>query len=299
MLVHTDWSTPGFDLQPAAARVGPFPMRGFLETWWRVHGSGDLMLVSGDDALLTLVSTAGTVRFAGDADVTDYHAPLGPNAAALVAELASELDPGTVLSFDSLPKEAAAVVVSGLESAGVPYSVGRHETAMVLDLAGSYEAHLAGLGRKERHEVRRKRRRFVETFGEPRLVRGPSGLERFVSMHRASGGEKGGFMTPEMERFFGALLDLDGAVLDALVGEAGVPLAAAFGFEDRDTYYLYNSAFAEEAAGASPGIVLVDRLIAAVIEAGKTRLDFLKGEERYKDRLGAVGRPLLQVEVRR
>ena len=44
-------------------------------------------------------------------------------------------------------------------------------------------------------------------------------------------------------------------------------------------------------------MVLVDRLVAAAIEAGRPRFDFLKGDEAYKYRTGAVARPLFALEA--
>ena len=71
--------------------------------------------------------------------------------------------------------------------------------------------------------------------------------------------------------------------------------AAAFGFESNDAYYLYNSAYAPDAARLSPGIVLVAALVRSAVRSGRRRLDFLKGDERYKFDLGAEPRPLYRV----
>ncbi|HAX81359.1 MAG TPA: hypothetical protein DCY40_02185 [Actinobacteria bacterium] len=91
-------------------------------------------------------------------------------------------------------------------------------------------------------------------------------------------------------------MDEAGAVIDVLCDGDGAPVGAAFGFEDADTYYLYNSAFHQERSELSPGIVLVTALIDAAIAGGKRRFDFLKGGEDYKARLGAVPRPLFALE---
>ncbi len=114
-------------------------------------------------------------------------------------------------------------------------------------------------------------------------------------MHRLAGGSKGHFMTAGMEAFFGGLHERAGAVIDMLGGDDGVPVAAAFGFEDEDGYYLYNSAYDPETSHASPGVVLVGMLIERAIEAEKRVFDFLKGDEAYKFRLGAAPRPLFEV----
>ena len=122
-------------------------------------------------------------------------------------------------------------------------------------------------------------------------------FDAFVTMHRAALGEKGAFFDDAMASFFAALLDLDGAALDLLTAGDGTPVAAAFGFEEPDAYYLYNSAFDPDLGKVSPGVVLVDRMIEQAIAAGRARFDFLKGDEAYKFRMGAEARPLFRVEA--
>ena len=292
------WDSPGFGLPPAADRVGPFPRRPFLEAWWRHRGAGEALILSSPTALVAAYRPpGGPVQLMGEADLTDYHAPLGPGAADLISELVAGPAAATGFHFDSLPEEAAAVVAAGCARAGVAARMEPHAVAMVLDLPASHEQYLAALDAKERHEVRRKRRRFEAARGVGRLVTaGREGMPAFAAMHRSASGAKGGFLTGEMEGFFTDLLDIPGARLDLLAGADGAPVAAALGFQDEEAYYLYNSAYDPAAAGASPGVVLVDLLVRRAITEGLCRFDFLKGDEAYKLRLGGRPRPLFVVE---
>ena len=284
---------PGYT--PIAPMIGPFPMPGFLGAW-ADHRGVDLIVVDDDDAAIVLWHDQGTVRFAGEADLTDYHSPLGSPAESLFERLSEMFDAGTPLSFDSLPVEAADVVDAGLAKAGLITTRRRHEVAAVLSLGTSHEDYLGGLDKKQRHEVRRKRRRFDDAYGSARLERRSDAFGVFVDMHRSAPGDKGEFMTADMVEFFDALL-ATGFVLDVLATADGDAVAAAFGYEDEHAYYLYNSAFDPDAGHASPGVILVDVLIEQAIAAGKSRFDFLKGDEVYKFRLGASERPLYVVEA--
>ncbi len=299
MRVHRDWGTDGFKLEPIAPLVGPFVGRAFLETWWRHRGEGEPILAETDGALLAAHRGLGGVRLMGEADLIDYHSPLGAGVAGLLVDLVAFLPKGTPLSFDSLPGEAAQVVSQGLEQAGVAASVTPHEVAAVLDLSASYDEYLASLDKKERHEIRRKGRRFESVRGAPHLIDDTSlsGLAVFVAMHRTAPGEKGRFMTGEMEAFFADLLLVPGARLDFLVDGEGAAVAAGFGFQDERAYYLYNSAFDPGAGEASPGAVLLDRLIRRAIGERLSRFDLLKGDEAYKFRIGAQRRRLYLVEA--
>jgi CelD/BcsL family acetyltransferase involved in cellulose biosynthesis len=298
MPLHADWAAASFDRTPAADLVGPFPHRPFLELWWKQRGAGEPVFLDSDSALLALWHGPGGIEFMGEPDLTDYHVPLGGGLTTAGPALAEALPTGTPFLLDSLPGEVADPLEAGLESAGVTVRRAQHEVAAVLDLPAEYDEHLAGLSSKERHEVRRKRRRFEEGPGTPRIRRdgSPEAFSSFVAMHRSAPGEKGAFMTPELESFFASLLGLDGAALDLLVGDDDRPVAAVFGFEDDDAYYLYNSAYATESADVSPGVVLIDRLIERTIREGRSRFDFLKGDEPYKFKLGAAARPLFVLE---
>lgn len=295
--VPGDWGAPGFSLPPIADLVGPFPRRPFLETWWRHRGAGEALIAASPTALLPAWLGPAGLQLMGEADLTDYHSPLGCGAEDLVADLLDGVEEGTPFSFDSLPEEAAAVVAAGAGRAGRERRCRRHGLAAVLDLPPSYDEYLAGLDGKNRHEVRRKQRRFEATRGAGRLASiGSAGLGTFAALHRAAAGPKGGFLTAGLEAFFADLAGLEGARLDLLVSASGEPVAAAFGFQDERAYYLYNSAYDPSAAASSPGVILVDLLVRRCIGEGLARLDLLKGDEAYKFRLGARPRPLFVVE---
>jgi CelD/BcsL family acetyltransferase involved in cellulose biosynthesis len=299
MRIHDNWATTSFDLEPVASHTGPFPRRDLLRAWWE-HCRPDrarLLLADSGDSLLPLVLAGGRLEFLGEPDLTDYHSPLGIDVPAAVATLVAEVPAGTRFQFDSLPREAVDVVAAGLADVGLLVEAEQHDLTTVLDLPDDHDRYLDGLDKKQRHELRRKRRRFESILGEPCLRReqGAEAVATFVEMHRRSDGSKGRFMTAARERLFAALHHDVGAVVDVLAGVDGTPVAAGFGFEDDEGYYLYNSAYEPAAAAASPGIVLVSLLIEDAIGRGRSRFDFLKGDETYKFRLGARPRPLYRV----
>ncbi|MEK7251963.1 MAG: GNAT family N-acetyltransferase [Actinomycetota bacterium] len=291
----TDWSELG-GLTALAPHTGPFPHPDFLRTWWSHRGRGELLQVRVGAGALAIVVDGEVATLAGEADLTDYHSPLGGDLGEVATAVVAVVSPGCRLVFDSLPIEAAEEMLKHFSTAGVALTMSEHANTMVLNLPEDPAAYLETLEAKQRHELRRKRRRFQEQVGIPALRRDQGAIGDFVAMHRGAPGDKGEFMTAEMEAFFGSLVDDAGAVIDVLVDGAGHSIGAAFGFEDDDTYYLYNSAFDPECAALSPGIVLVTSLIDSVITSGRKRVDFLKGGEDYKSRLGARARPLYVLE---
>lgn len=294
----SSWDDRARTLPPAAPFTGPFPLAPFLEAWVS-HAAApetETLVVSALDGALPIWIDGRTVRFQGDPDLTDYHSPLGDSIGACIAQIAQRYT-GYLFSFDCLPAEALGPLVHSLEGVSASVATREHSATLVLDLPTDYEAWLAMLSKKHRHEVRRKQRRFGELVGEAVYQRrsDPEAFAAFVDLHRKADGDKGAFMSARAERFFRALLMEAGASLDVL-SVAGHPVAAAFGFADRRVYYLYNSAYEPALFGAAPGIVLLAAMIERSISDGVSRFDFLKGNERYKYHLGGVERPLWVVE---
>lgn len=294
MTTNDPWSAFHDDLTAVSPLTGPFPHRGFLQA---AAGAidGDVATFSNDHASVALVIGSEKVRFAGHESITDYHSPLGTDAADLLASVFDGLN-SLRFELDSLPDESVATVVEALDRLDIPHSTTRHAATGILSLPGSLDDWLMSMGKKERHEVRRKRRRFEAEHGEISVERcGIEALDAFCALHRTSTGDKGSFMTARMQAYFGELITGAGAVIHNLVCD-GNTLASAFGFETDDAYYYYNSAFDRAAAQSSPGIVLLSMMISAQIDRGAAVFDFLKGAETYKYRHGAVARDLYVVE---
>ena len=87
--------------------------------------------------------------------------------------------------------------------------------------------------------------------------------------------------------------------MDLLADQQGRATACVFGYSDADGYYLYNSSFDPAFSSSSPGVVLLSSMIEKAVREELSRFDFLKGDETYKRRLGAVHRPLYTVSCRK
>ncbi len=294
-----DWAAKQWDLTASAQAVGPFVRSGFLEAWWSSFGTPDepLDVVIDDTGLVPFWLTSDAIRLAGEPDLTDYHAPLGIDGSQMLVDYILSRPRGAPYVFDSLPEEAASSIVAFFDYQGVEVNNHQHAVAMRLSLPISYDEYLTSIGKKQRHEMRRKARRFGELLGDPVLTVGDAfdDLDAFFAFHRQAGGDKGTFMTPQREAFFRDLMAIDGARLDVLRDGVGAPVAASFGFVDADAYYLYNSAYDPARSDASPGIVMLSMLIEQAIAHERRWFDFLKGDETYKYRLGAEERPLFRI----
>jgi CelD/BcsL family acetyltransferase involved in cellulose biosynthesis len=173
----------------------------------------------------------------------------------------------------------------------------------VIELPGSWDAYLAALSGKDRHELRRKLRRAETARPRAEVGRTPAALatllDGFLALHRKSKIGKARFMDARMEDFFrglGMALAAEGTAALWMLWLDDRPAAALFCLEYGDTVGLYNSGFDPEARAWSPGVVLIARTIEDAIARGARRYDFLRGEEPYKYGFGA--RPVDVLGVR-
>jgi CelD/BcsL family acetyltransferase involved in cellulose biosynthesis len=180
--------------------------------------------------------------------------------------------------------------------------------ATIPDGVGDLEGFLDGLGKKERHEIRRKIRRAEKT-GEVALVGSsdpPVDLEAFIDLHQRRWGADGLFPpTPggDASRLFVRRLfegsGPDGPARLSFLTVGGRRIAAGITFEDGDTIAYYNAGVDPDARDLSPGVLMVARYVERAIASGRHRLDFLRGDEQYKYEWGAVDEPIQRLLVRR
>ena len=171
-----------------------------------------------------------------------------------------------------------------------------------------FEGYLATLGKKERHEIRRKVRR-AEAAGEVRLEPSPrpiEDLDAFVDLHQKRWGAEGLFPPTEggaaSRRFFAGLFEdcaPSGIVDLSFLAVGGRRIAAGVTFDDGESVYYYNAGVEPDARELSPGVVMVACYIQRAIKLGRTRLDFLRGDEPYKYEWGAVDSPIERLLVQR
>ena len=79
----------------------------------------------------------------------------------------------------------------------------KSDISVYLELPESYEIYLSALSKKNRHELKRKKRIFNDEFGDISFEKSKnSGIfDEFVRLHKKSTGVKGKYMTETVEDF--------------------------------------------------------------------------------------------------
>ena len=277
----------------------------------------------GTDSELTPVAPEATAVFFGASYHADYATILADPAdarevaGALTAHLAGPdagewdaVDLRRLRCGDPFAEELAAALGAAEIANGWTLNVEREDVCPVVTLPEGVdmEGFLATLGKKERHEIRRKVRR-AEAIGEIRLEDSAdplADLDAFIDLHQKRWGEAGLFPPTiggdQSRTLFRRMFELwgtDGPLRLAFLTVGGRCIAAGIHFETPDGYLYYNAGVDPDARDLSPGVVMVHAYVERAIAAGKRRLDFLRGDEPYKYEWGAVDEPIQRLLVRR
>ena len=301
------WNT----LLARSGQKNPFLSHQWFDAWWQSFGHGGEMEIlffsdeSGNPVgFAPLMICGGVLCFLANREVTDYCDFLSDTRyrkgfyRGLGHYFQMNRAHWSRMEFISIPESSLTLleVPHWAAENGFVCEVKESEAVPVLKLPCTYDEYIHSLGRKNRHELRRKIRR-LESLGNIRYDEvtesrkaGPA-MEEFVSLHKESGPEKENFWKkPGMPGFFANLSRIffkeNRAELHMLYMEKKL-IAALLSILDGDTVYFYNAAYDKEFSSLSPGFYLFDRAIDRAISRSKRAADFLRGGEKYKYFFGA------------
>lgn len=297
------------------------------ETWWRHFGAGrqlSIVAVRSDDGRLEGLAPLmrshddadGTrLEFIGDLELCDYFDLLiarrrqDETVQAIVDYIVSEANEDVEICLNNLSADSptASLLKDRLTQNGLLVEKETIETCPTVVLPADWNAYLATLRGKDRHELRRKIRRaenaaelvYTVTDTAERL---DEALDTFIMLHRMSQqDDKQDFMTPVKVSFFTDMahaLWKEGWLELAFLYADDRPIAGLCCMTYGTTYAAYNSGYHPGYSHLSAGIVLFADRIRSAIHRGYGAFDFLRGNESYKYRFGASDRPLSQFMVR-
>jgi CelD/BcsL family acetyltransferase involved in cellulose biosynthesis len=277
----------------------------------RAHEASEpITLALGERGVAALAREAdGTITFAGGRLTDEQDVIAAPGAEVEIATsvarwIVAQRPPRVRLEYVPEERPTLDAFASVLTAAGYRTRRARQTVSPVLDMPESYETYVRSLGKKERHELRRKVRRLetagAATFRFAADVERGAVLDRFFALHHVSRGQKAGFMTPGVEGFFrdvaDALAPLGRLRLGVLSFE-GADVAVLFGFALGPVIALYNAAYEPGLASLSVGIVSHAWAVREAIAQGYRTYDLLRGDEPYKYDLGARDRSLARLDA--
>lgn len=303
----------------ACPRRYPFYSPTWLQHWWDVFvDDHELVLLAVRDGerlagVLPFMRDGGRITFAGDTEICDYMdmiAPGGDYAALWTAALRSlGEEPWDEIALWAVREDSPtmAALPEACRELGLAFGAEEEDVCPQLELPGDWEEYISSLGKKDRHELRRKLRKLPQAGAvEVEILDSPTemepALDDFLRMHRESRADKANFMTDQMEGFFRKVvvaLAAEGVAEMTFLKLADVRAACLLCFKAGDDYLLYNSGYDPAYAGFSVGLLSKALALQRAIERGYKRFDFLRGHEHYKYDLGARDVNVYRCAIRR
>jgi len=233
---------------------------------------------------------AGVLYNIGHRDYVDYRPSLKTTHKGLEKRGVSSLQ------LDSLTYEQVKELSKNIQYKDL--NIKKSDYSIRMNLPTSYDLYLENLDKKKRHELKRKKSKFLSQLevAELQSTKDSQIFEKFVEQHKLSDGEKGTFMTHEVQLFFKNLLTIKGWKIYFIENE-GELISSAFVYENKNGCYLYNSTKNSKFDQINPGIVLIDLIIQKMIKEKKGFFDFLKGYDRYKLDLGGSAIQLYDLNI--
>jgi len=305
----------------------PFLRFAFLKTWWEHKGGGEwpadstLLVIEAreGDALVGIapffvvpkpdgkkdIYNLGAIEICDVLDViveTSYHAEFSTEVMKYLLAIVQNINE---IKLFNIPSGSATVdILPGiLTSANFAAEVSVYQPSPTIHLSGDFETYLANIDKKQRHEIRRKIRRAEESERGVRwwFVENSEQLASAINQfYRLMLGDqdKATFLTEKMKAQMTAIIQLafdTGTLKMAFLEADGQPAAAYVMFDYDNKLWVYNSGYDRAYNELSAGWVLLGYLIEWSCQNGRREFDFMRGNEDYKFKFGAVDRPVLQL----
>lgn len=306
----------------------PFLRWEYLSTWWGTRGGGEwppsaelALVIARQEGRLAGIAPLffannlegeASLLLLGSIEISDY-LDLLVRTADLPAFVSGLFDFLTCLPFDwktldwhNLLETSPSLPVLQAEAArrGWGFSVAKTYHAPSIPLKGDFETYLAGIDKKQRHEIRRKMRRAEEAGTVHWYIVDDEAaldaeMDAFLAL-MAADPEKAAFLTDvmrsQMHRSVHAAFRAGWLQLAFLTVD-GEKAAGYLNFDYRNRIWVYNSGLDRRFLEFSPGWVLLGHLLQWANDNQRAEFDFMRGTEDYKYRFGGVDKFVVRAKI--
>lgn len=324
--INDDWNRL---LDESISHV-PFLRYEYLSAWWETRGGGEwpearLAIVTAleDNRLVGIAplfkaNHEGKISYLllGSIEISDYLDLIvrPEDSEKFINGLFSFLETTAAGEWDALDLNnilSDSPSIALLEKAATLHqwkaSITQLQHSPYIPLPGDWEQYLGSIDKKQRHEIRRKMRRVEEAGDQVRWyiledARQLDGaIDSFMTL-MANDPDKASFLSPRMREHMRkvARCAFDSGCLNLAFLEVGGEKAAGYlSFDYLNRLWIYNSGLDRRFSEYSPGWVLLGYLLKWANENHKTEFDFMRGDEDYKYKFGAIDRFVMRVRIDR
>ena len=315
------------DLLKESVSDTPFLRHEYQRGWWEHRGGGEwqnaqLILVSAREggkligiAPLFIAEYEGkpALLLIGSIEISDYldvivrmddHARF---ITGLLDFLASSFaDNWSSLDWYNLPDSSPtlAALKAESESRGWTHLEEMYRPTPRISLNGDFEEYLSRVEKKQRHEIRRKMRRAIESERGVRwfisdMADPEAEIDSFLKLMEQDQG-KASFLQDAMRAQMREVIRTaheNGWLWLAFLEADGQRIAAALNFDYENKLWGYNAGVNRDFMDLSPGWVLLGLILEWCCQNGRYEFDFMRGDEDYKYRFGAVNKYVMRAKL--
>ncbi len=325
------YSSQWDELLTGSVTDSPFLKFDFVAAWWEHKGGGEwnadsqlaiitahqendligiaplfiTQLPDGSRALYNL----GAVEICDLLDVIVHPENHAEFVEAVLNHLLSSGLRFDVIRLYNLPSGSPTIpaLEQELGKANWSHTVEQYQPSPTIHLSPDFDSYLAGIDKKQRHEIKRKIRRAEESGRSVRWYfvddaeKLPNAINSFFSL-MAGDPSKESFLSGSMRVQMDVIIHtaFKGGYLKFAFLEADGEIAASYlMFDHQNKLWVYNSGYNRNFNDLSVGWVLLGYLIDWACQNQRAEFDFLRGSEDYKFKFGAVDRPVMMLTAHR
>jgi CelD/BcsL family acetyltransferase involved in cellulose biosynthesis len=318
--LREEWDT----LATRAMTDTPFQTQAYQRAWWehlKPSGSTLVTIATRSDkgelvGIACLFALDQILHFNGCIEETDYLDLIAPpNLAATVwqetLDCLEVMDaiPWRALDLCNIPEQSLSrtILPTLAEKKSYHFEENVIEVCPIIQLPDAFDAYLESLDSKQRRELSRKLRRAEAAEVTTSIINQSDNIETevesFLELLQKSTFEKRDWLNDGRRAMFhdvARAMQDRGALQLMFTAVEGRRAAALFNFDYNDRIWVYNSGLDPTAfAALSPGVILTATAIEEAIKLGRSEFDFLRGDEEYKYRFGAVDTKIYRCRVER
>jgi len=210
------------------------------------------------------------------------------------------------LDWYNLPDSSPTLAALKAESAqrGWTHLEEMYRPTPRIALNGSFDEYLSRVEKKQRHEIKRKMRRAEASERGVRwyisdLDDVESEIDSFLGLMEHDE-DKAGFLHDAMREQMKAIIHTahkNGWLWLAFLEADGQRIAANLNFDYNNKLWGYNAGVNRDFMDISPGWVLLGYVLQWACENNRSEFDFMRGDEDYKYRFGAVNHYVMRAKV--
>jgi CelD/BcsL family acetyltransferase involved in cellulose biosynthesis len=329
-IIPQEWN----DLVSNSIADTPFLRYEYQTAWWEHCGGGEwqnaqLILVTAREderlvgiAPLFLAGYDGqsALMLVGSIEISDYldlivgkddHARF---VSGLLDFLVSDVGAGfppcdwSGLDWYNLPDTSPTLAALKAEAAqrGWTHLEEMYRPTPRIALNGSFDEYLSRVEKKQRHEIRRKMRRAEESgrgvrwfISDMKDVQAETEAFLLLMEHHE---DKAEFLRDAMREQMRTVIRVaheNGWLWLAFLEADGQRIAACLNFDYNGKLWGYNAGVNRDFMDLSPGWVLLGHVLQWAYENNRSEFDFMRGDEDYKYRFGAVNQYVMRVKLTR